>query len=56
MIESFGGRVKVYPRALSDDLSFFSSVLWCLAAKAFRGGRNSNRLPSFYSFFLPPSL
>ena len=50
MIESSGGKVKVYPWALSEDWFLFSSVLWCLAVKAFRGGRNCNRLPSFFSF------
>ena len=50
---TYGGRVKIYPRALSEDRFFFSSVFWCLAAKAFRGGRNYNRLPSFsFCFFL----
>ena len=52
---TYGGRVKVYPRALSEDWFFFFSVLWCLAAKAFKGGRNCNRLP-YFSFFLPFSL
>ena len=42
-----GGRVKVYPRVLSEDWFFFFSVLWCLAAKAFRGGKNCNHLLSF---------
>ena len=52
-----GGRVKVYPRALSEDWFFFFSVLWCLAAKTFRGGKNCNRLPSFSSpFFSLPLL
>ena len=51
-----GGRVKVYPRALSEDWFFFFSVLWCLAAKAFRGGKNCNRLPSFSSYFSPLPL
>ena len=46
-----GGRVKVYPRALSEDWFFFFSVPWCLAAKAFKGGKNCNRLPSFSSPF-----
>ena len=50
------GRVKVYPRALSEDWFFFFLVLWCLAAKAFRGGENCHRLPSFSSCFSPPSL
>ena len=56
MIESSRGRVKVYPRAWPEVWFFFSSVLWCLVVKAFRGGRNCNRLPSFASFFLPLSL
>ena len=52
-----GGRVKVYPRALSEDWFCFFSVLWYLAAKAFRGGKNCNRLPSFSSsFFSLPLL
>ena len=52
-----GGRVKVYPRALSEDWFFFFSVPWCLAAKAFRDGKNCNRLPSFFTpFFSLPLL
>ena len=51
------GRVKVYPRVLFEDWFFFFSVLWCLATKAFRGGKNCNRLPSFSSsFFSLPLL
>ena len=49
-----GGRVKVYPRALSKDWFFFFSVPWCLAAKAFRGGKNCNHLPSFSSPRIAP--
>ena len=44
-----GGRAEVYPRALSEDWFFFFSVLWYLAAEAFRGGKNGDRL----SFYLP---
>ena len=51
-----GGRVEVYPRALSEDWFFFFSVLWYLATEAFGGGKNCNRppllsLPSFFFFF-----
>ena len=56
MIKSSRGRVKVYPWAWSKDSFFFSSVLWSFAAKNFRGGRNCNRPPYFFSFFLPPSF
>ena len=50
-----GGRVKVYPRAWFEDWFFFFLVPWCLAMKAFKGGKNYNRLPSFSypSFFFP---
>ena len=51
-----GGRVKVYPRALSEDWFFFFSVLWCLVAEAFKGGKNCHRLPSFSSSFSPSPL
>ena len=50
-----GGTAGVYPRALSEDWFFFSSVLWYLAAEAFGGGKNCNR-PPFFLFFLPPFL
>ena len=49
-----GGRAEVYPRALSEDWFFFSSVLWYLAVKAFGGGKNCNCPPFF--FLLPPFL
>ena len=51
------GRVKVYPWALFEDWFFFFSVLWCLAMKAFRNGKNCNRLPSsvIYLFYISPS-
>ena len=52
-----GGRVIIYPRALFEDWFFFFLVPWCLAAKAFRGGKNCNRLSSFSSpFFSLPLL
>ena len=47
-----GGRVEVYPRALSEDWFFFFSVLWYLATEAFGGGKNYDSL-SFY-LSLPP--
>ena len=47
----YGGRVKVYPWVLSEDWFFFFSILWYLAAKAFRGSRNCNHLPSFSFFY-----
>ena len=53
MIESSRGVVKVYPRAWFEDRLFFSLVLLCLVAKVFRGGRDCNRLSSF---FLSPLL
>ena len=56
MIESSRGRVKVYSWALSKDWFFFFLVLWCLAAKAFKGDENCNRLPSFFSCFSPSSF
>ena len=53
MIKLSGGRVKVCPRAWSKDWLFFSLLLLCLVTKAFIGGRDCNRLPSF---FLSPLL
>ena len=50
-----GGRVKVYPRAWSEDWFLFL-VLRRLVTEAFQGGKNSNRLPSIYFFFYPPFL
>ena len=47
-----GGRMEVYPRALSKDWFFFFSILWYLAAEAFEGGKNCDHL-SFY-LSLPP--
>ena len=49
-----GGRVEVYPRALSEDWFFFFSVLWYLATEAFGGGKNCDH-PSFF-ISLPPFL
>ena len=44
-----GERVKVYLWTLSENEFFFFSILWCFVAKAFRGSKNCNRLPSFSS-------
>ena len=54
--QTHGGRVKVYPRALSEDWFSFFSVLWCLVAEAFKGGKNCHRVPSFSSSFSPSPL
>ena len=50
-----GERVKVYPRALSEDKFFFFSVLRCFTARAFKSLKNCDRLPSFSpSFSISP--
>ena len=47
-----GGRAEAYPRALSEDWFFFSSVLWYIVAEAFEGGKDCDRPPSSpFSFF-----
>ena len=45
-----GEKVKVYPRALSEDKFFFFSVLRCFTAKAFKSPKNCDRFP----YFSPP--